>query len=84
MNNENNLEREFLVYAAKVELKQQEMTDSKTNLDSAKLENELATVYRELAALKRELLAKGDEIDQLNQEVKKLKYDNNPNWRAGY
>ena len=40
MNNENSLESEFLVYAAKAELKQhQKMTDSKTNLDSAKLDS---------------------------------------------
>ena len=78
MNNENDLEREFLVYAAKAELKQhQKMTDSKTNLDSAKLENELATVYREMAALKRELLAKDDEIDELNKKLSKKDLD----WR---
>ena len=78
MNNENDLEREFLVYAAKAELKQhQKMTDSKTNLDSAKLENELATVYREMAALRRELLAKDDEIDDLNKKLSKKDLD----WR---
>ena len=78
MNNENSLESEFLVYAAKAELKQhQKMTDSKTNLDSAKLENELATVYREMAALRRELLAKDDEIDDLNKKLSKKDLD----WR---
>ena len=83
MNNENDLEREFLVYAAKAELKQhQKMTDSKTNLDSAKLENELATVYLELATLKRqmcdlkrELLAKDDEIDELNTKLRSKNRD---------
>ena len=76
MNNENDLEREFLVYAAKAELKQhQKMTDSKTNLDSAKLENELATVYREMAALRRELLAKDDEIDDLNKKLRSKNRD---------
>ena len=83
MNNENDLEREFLVYAAKAELKQhQKMTDSKTNLDLAKLEDELATVYRQMAALKRELLAKDDEIDELNHEIKELKGKDDHRWRT--
>ena len=91
MNNENDLEREFLVYAAKVELKQhQEMTEI-IDLDSAKLKNELATAYLELVTLKgkmvilrRELLAKDEEIDRLNQEVKELKNGDNQAWRANY
>ncbi len=81
-NEENSLESEFLVYAAKVELKQhQKMTDSKIDLDSARLENELATVYLELATLKKELLAKNDEIDRLNQEVTKLKDKHGQGWK---
>jgi uncharacterized protein HemX len=83
MNNENSLESEFLVYAAKAELKeQQEMTEPKTDLEMAKLEDELATVYRQMAALKRELLAKDEKIDALNQEIKELKGKDDHRWRT--
>ena len=74
MNNENDLEREFLVYAAKAELKQhQKMTETKTDINVVRLENELVDAYRELIALKRELIQQDKKIDELNQEVKKLK-----------
>ena len=85
MNNENDLEREFLVYAAKVELKQhQKMTDSKTDIEVVRLENELVNTYRELIALKRELITQDKEIDRLNQEIKKLKTEDDPSWRTNY
>ena len=88
MNNENDLEREFLVYAAKVELRQHQGMTEIIDLDSAKLKNELASAYLELAALKGELLvvkkglvAKDEEIDRLNQEVAKLKREANLTWK---
>ena len=85
MNNENDLEREFLVYAAKAELEEREMqeiTDLKIDLETAKLKYELATAYLELATLKgqmcdlkRELLAKDDEIDDLNKKLRSKNRD---------
>ena len=74
MNNENSLESEFLVYAAKAELKEhQKMTETKADINVVRLENELVDAYRELIALKRELIQQDKKIDELNQEVKELK-----------
>lgn len=83
MNDENSLESEFLVYAAKAELKeQQEMTEAKADLETAKLKYELASAYlelanlkREMVELKRELLAKDDEIDELNNKLRSKNRD---------
>jgi uncharacterized protein HemX len=85
MNNENSLESEFLVYAAKAELKELEkMTETKTDVEVARLENELVNAYRELIHAKRELIAQDRKIDELNQEVEKLKNEGNQDWRKLY
>lgn len=81
MNDENSLESEFLVYAAKAELKElEEMTEAKTNIEVTRLENELVDAYRELIALKRELIQQDRKIDELTQEVEKLKLRKDRNW----
>lgn len=45
------------------------MTDTKTDLDFARLENELASAYHELATLKNDLIAKDKEINQLKEQL---------------